>query len=89
MTPLTKLLLDVHNGDIDPNELTVEQQDLVLAGYRDLAARLLNDPEFTEAGEQIMEIIDSIEVNDTFETAIVAAESRGSIYCDIDCDSLH
>jgi hypothetical protein len=89
MTPLTKLLIDVQNGDINPDELTVEQQEMVLKGYRELAGRLLDDPAFLEAGEQILEIIDSVEINDPFETAIVAAENRGSTYCDPECNSLH
>ena len=89
MSPLTKLLIDVHNGDVNPNDLTLDQQEMVLKGYRELAGRLLDDPAFIEAGEQILEIIDSVEINDPFETAIVEAESRGSTYWDLETDSLH
>lgn len=89
MSPLTKLLIDVQNGDVDPSELTLEQQEMVLKGYRELAGRLLDDPTFLEAGEQILEIIDSVEINDPFESAIVEAESRGSTYWDLETDSLH
>jgi hypothetical protein len=89
MTPLTKLLIDVQNGDIDPSELTLEQQEMVLKGYRELAGRLLDDPAFLEAGEQILEIIETVEINDPFEAAIVDAETRGSTYWDLESDSLH
>jgi len=89
MSPLTKLLIDVQNGEVDPSELTLEQQEMVLKGYRELAGRLLDDPTFLEAGEQILEIIDSVEINDPFEEAIVAAETRGSTYWDLETDSLH
>jgi len=89
MSPLTKLLIDVQNGEVDPSELTLEQQEMVLKGYRELAGRLLDDPAFLEAGEQILEIIDSVEINDPFESAIVEAESRGSTYWDLETDSLH
>lgn len=89
MSPLTKLLIDVQNGDVDPSELTLEQQEMVLKGYRELAGRLLDDPTFLEAGEQILEIINSVEINDPFESAIVEAESRGSTYWDLETDSLH
>lgn len=89
MSPLTKLLIDVHNGDVDPSDLTLDQQEMVLKGYRELANRLLDDPAFLEAGEQILEIIETVEINDPFEAAIVDAETRGSTYWDLESDNLH
>jgi len=89
MTPLTKLLIAAHNGEVEIKDLTVEQQEMLLDGYRQLANMLLEDPDFVKAGEQILEVIELAGVADPFDSAITDAESRGSTYWDLETNSIH
>jgi hypothetical protein len=89
MTPLTKLLIAAHNGEVDIKDLTVDQQEVLLDGYRQLANRLLKDPAFVKAGEQILEVLDLAGATDPFDSAITDAESRGSTYWDLETNSIH
>jgi len=87
--PFTDLLLSVHNGEIDVAELTVEQQEVVLAGYKELAESLLGNPEFNNMAEIILDVIDAVGPMDPFDAAIAEAESRGSTYWDLETSSTH
>ena len=87
MKPFTELLLAVHNGEVDVADLSLEQQELVLEGYRTLAEELINDPAMQQLGQEILGVIEL--VDDPFASAIEAAENRGSTYWDLETNSLH
>lgn len=87
MTDLVNLMTAVHNGEVDINDLSQEQQEIVLEGYRELANRLLNDPVMQEMGKSILEVIQL--TDDPFDVAIESAEQRGSTYWEFETDVLH
>ena len=87
MTELVNLITAVHNGEIDINDLSEEQQEIVLEGYRELANRLINDPRMQELGKSILEVIQL--TDDPFDVAIKSAEERGSTYWEFETDVLH
>ena len=87
MTELVNLITAVHNGEIDINDLSEEQQEIVLEGYRELANRLINDPRMQELGKSILEVIQL--TDDPFDVAIESAEERGSTYWEFETDVLH
>lgn len=86
MKDLSKLLIAVHNGELAIEDLSEEQQEMVMGGYRELAQRLIDDPNFTKLGKEILSVLEFV---DPFETAIHDAEARGSTFWEIESDRLH
>jgi len=88
MNKLIELMMAVNSGEVDVNELTEQEQGVVLEGYRELADRLLENPEFAEFAGKIAEVIELATAN-PFEDEIQAAEQRGSTYWEIESDHVH
>jgi hypothetical protein len=88
MNKLIELMMAVNSGEVDVTELTEQEQDVVLEGYRELADRLLENPEFAEFASKIAEVIDLATAN-PFENEIQEAEQRGSTYWEIESDHVH
>jgi hypothetical protein len=88
MNKLIELMMAVNSGEVDVTELTEQEQDVVLEGYRELADRLLENPEFAEFAGKIVEVIELATAN-PFEDEIQAAEQRGSTYWEIESDHVH
>ena len=88
MNKLIELMMAVNSGEVDVKELTEQEQDVVLEGYRELADRLLENPEFAEFAGKIVEVIELATAN-PFEDEIQAAEQRGSTYWEIESDHVH
>lgn len=89
MKPFTDLLLSVHNGEVDVADLTIEQQEVVLAGYKELAESLVDNPEFNGMAAIILDVINAVNPMDPFDAAIAEAESRGSTYWELESSGLH
>jgi hypothetical protein len=87
--PFTDLLLSVHNGEVDVADLTIEQQEVVLAGYKELAESLADNPEFNSMAAIILDVINAVDPKDPFEAAIAEAESRGNTYWELETNSTH
>ena len=88
MTKLNEILLAVHQGELQIEDLDEAQQTMVIDGYLELAEQLMANPEFADLAGKIKEILSMVE-NDPFEEFIQQAESRGSTYWEIENDHLH
>lgn len=88
MNKSQKLLIAVQSGEIEVDDLTKQEQEVVFEGYRQLADRLLENPEFAELAKTITSIL-NIDSEDPFEGQIQAAEQRGSTYWEIESDHIH
>ena len=89
---LIDLVLALYEGEINLEDLTDEEQEMAITGYRLLIEKLKDDPEYAEmsAGLQmVLDVLDaSEEADEAFDKAIEEAESRGSIYVDFG-DEIH
>lgn len=89
---LIDLVLGLYEGEINLEDLTDEEQEMAITGYRLLIEKLKDDPEYAEmtAGLQmVLDVLDaSEEADEAFDKAIEEAESRGSIYVDFG-DEIH
>jgi len=89
MNKSEKLLIAVHTGEVELDQLSEQEQEVVIEGYRQLADRLLTDPKFVELSKSITTILDEVDTPDPFEGEILAAEQRGSTYWEIESDLVH
>ena len=89
---LIDLVLGLYEGEINLEDLTDEEQEMAITGYRLLIEKLKDDPDYAEmtAGLQmVLDVLDaSEEADEAFDKAIEEAESRGSIYVDFG-DEIH
>lgn len=90
---LIDLVLAIHDGEIDIEDLTDEQTEMAMEGYRVMIDSMKDDPdkaEFVEALQSVLDTFDAEEeADDEFEDAIEEAEARGSTYWEIESDTLH
>ena len=84
-----KLISDVHSGKLDIKDLTFEESEQVLDGYRELAYGFLNEESTKKLGEAILKILVDAGLDDPFEVAIERAEARGSTYWELETNSVH
>lgn len=85
---IKELLQAVQDGEIEIQDLSLDEADAVLDGYKQVAEGLLDNAETRELGEAILAALD-IPRDDPFEDAIAEAESRGSTYWELETDSVH
>lgn len=87
---LIDLVLALHEGEIEVDDLTDEQQCQVKDGYRLLVEHLKDDPEHAELVESVTGLLESWDAEDAadddFEQAISEAVERGSIYFELESD---
>lgn len=88
MSELKDLILDVYHGRISIDELTDEEYDAVVEGFKQVAEELVKMSETSQAGQLILDAIATAEA-DPFEQEIQAAELRGSTYWEIEVDYIH
>ena len=88
---LKELVLAVYKGEIAAEDLTDSQQLEVISALRQVAESLLTDPETMEvASKMIAEMVGIGEDEpEPVQEAIDEAESRGSVYWEIESDRLH
>ena len=89
MNKSEKLLIAVHTGEVELDQLSEQEQEIVIEGYRQLADRLLANPKFVELSKSITTILDEVDPPDLFEDEILAAEQRGNTYWEIESDHVH
>lgn len=86
-----ELIEAVFTGEINVEDLTDEEQEIVFEGYKKLVGILSKNPEHAEVADKmkkLLEMADSAE-EDPFEDAISEAEARGSTYWEFENDTLH
>ena len=86
---IEQLLQAVQNGDVKIQDLTPEQSEAVLEGYKQVAEHLLEDESTRVVGEAILQVIGVALEDDPFEVAIQAAEECGSTYWELETNSIH
>ena len=86
---IEQLLQAVQAGEVDVQDLSPEQSEAVLEGYRQVAEHLCESEETRLVGEAILQVIGVALEDDPFEQAILAAESRGSTYWELETSSIH
>ena len=90
---LIDLVLAIHDGEIEIEDLTDEQTEMAMEGYRVMIDSMKDDPdkaEFVEALQAVLDTFDAEEAaDDDFEDAIEEAEARGSTYWELENDTLH
>lgn len=89
MKDLMDLISKVHAGQVSVTDLSPEEAEEVLAGYREVAEVFCNQESTRELGEAILAIIAEAGLDDPFDVAIVEAESRGSTYWELETNSIH
>lgn len=89
MKSVEELIKSIHNGTLDITELSAEEAEQVLSGYREAAFQLLENPKTKPLGEAIIKILVDAGLEDPFEIAIEEAESRGNTYWEFETDRIH
>lgn len=87
MNDLMELISKVNAGELDVKDLTLEQAEEVLEGYRQVGEFFSSQESTRELGEAILEAVAL--ADDPFESAIDEAESRGSTYWELETNSIH
>jgi hypothetical protein len=82
------LILDVYYGRTAIEDLTEEEYNIVIDGFRQVAEELVKMAETGEIGNAILVAIAEAEA-DPFEAAITAAEARGNTYWELEVDYIH
>jgi hypothetical protein len=88
VSALKDLILDVYHGRVKIEDLSDEEYDAVIDGFKQVAEELVKMAETGEIGNAILAAIAEAEA-DPFEAAITAAESRGSTYWELENNSIH
>lgn len=88
MSNVKDLMLGVYRGEISAEDLSDEEFDAVIDGFRQVAEELVKIVETNEVGTAMLAAINEAEP-DPFNEAIEAAESRGSTYWEFENDRLH
>jgi hypothetical protein len=92
MRDVELLVQDILGNRIDIKELTADELDVVVDSLVEIGEGLLGT-EHHDVGVAMLEALDvAIDMhttNEDFETAIVAAENRGSTYWEIENPSIH
>ena len=83
-----ELILGVYTNEINVEDLSDEELDIVLSGFEAIAAELMKKAETFAAGEAIQAVLDELN-NDEFDEAIEEAESRGSTYWEFETPHIH
>jgi hypothetical protein len=84
----------VLNNTIDVKDLSVEELDTVVDELVDIGESLL-DTDAHEVGVAMLQVLDtaidlrSIDMDEGFEQAIMAAEQRGATYWEIENPNIH
>lgn len=86
---IEQLLQAVQSGEIEVQDLTPEQSEAVLEGYKQVAEGLLEDENTRPLAEAILQVIGVALESDPFEDAIQSAEDRGSTYWELETNSIH
>ena len=86
---IQQLVKDVFEGKVKISDLPLEDTELVLQGFRWAAENLLSNPTTKEAGQAILQVIASVEMEESFDAAIAFAENRGSTYWELETNSIH
>jgi len=88
------IVLGVFNDTIDIKDLSIEELDAVVDELVALGEGLLGTDNH-EAGVAILQVLDaaidlrSVDMDEGFEQAIIAAEQRGATYWEIENPSVH
>lgn len=83
------LISKVHAGQVSIKDLSLDEADAVLAGYKQVAEIFCKEESTRELGEAILQIIAQADNEDPFDIAIAEAETRGSTYWELETNSLH
>lgn len=90
---LIDLVLALHDGTVDLEDLTDDETEMAIEGYRLLIDTLKDDPDQVEMVAALQAVLAAFDVEDAatddFEDAIEAAEARGSTYWELENDTIH
>ena len=94
MRDVETIVRGVLDNTIEVKDLTVAELDAVIDELVDIGESLL-DTDNHEVGVAMLQVLDqaidlrSVEMDEGFEQAIIAAESRGATYWEIENPSIH
>lgn len=86
---IQQLVKDVFTGKTKVSDLSPEDAELVLHGFQQIAENLLSNPDTKEAGQAILQVIASAEMEESFDAAVALAEDRGSTYWELETNRIH
>lgn len=89
MSDIADLISKVHSGEVPLSELSLDEAEEVLAGYKQVAELFCQSEATRGLGEAILQIIAQTEDTDPFEVAIEQAQARGSTYWELETNSIH